>query len=163
MMFEKVALIGIGLIGSSLSHVMRREKLSRSITISTRSTETLARAEELNLGDAYFLDAAEAVTDADLVIICAPVGACETIAKQISTNLMPGAIVNDVGSVKQSVIKQMQPHLPDTVHFIPGHPVAGTEYSGPDAGFASLFENRWCILTPVEGSQQEAVQKVQAF
>ena len=163
MMFEKVALIGIGLIGSSLSHVMRREKLSRSITISTRSTETLARAEELNLGDAYFLDAAEAVTDADLVIICAPVGACETIAKQISTNLMPGAIVSDVGSVKQSVIKQMQPHLPDTVHFIPGHPVAGTEYSGPDAGFASLFENRWCILTPVEGSQQEAVQKVQAF
>ncbi len=162
-MFNRVALIGIGLIGASLSHAMRRAELAGSIAISTRSSETLARAEELNLGNAYFLDAGEAVIDADLVIHCAPVGASEAIAKAIGPNLKPGAIVSDVGSVKQSVIDQMKPHLPDGIHFVPGHPVAGTEYSGPDAGFASLFEERWCILTPEAHTDTEATEKLKAF
>jgi len=162
-MFERVALIGIGLIGSSLAHVMKREKLAQSIAISTRSAETLKRAEELGLGDTYFLDAAEAVKEADLVVLCAPVGACEAIAKQIAPNLQVGAIISDVGSVKDSVVEQIKPHLPEGVHLVPGHPVAGTEYSGPDAGFASLFEGRWCILTPEEQTDSDAVEKLKTF
>lgn len=162
-MFERVALIGIGLIGSSLAHVMKREKLTRSIAISTRSSETLKRAEELNLGNQYLHNAAEAVEDADLVILCTPVGACEAIAKQIAPNLKAGAIVTDVGSVKASVIHQLKPHLPENVHLVPGHPIAGTEYSGPDAGFASLFEGRWCILTPEENTNKKAVETLQSF
>ncbi len=162
-MFDKVTLIGIGLIGSSLSHVMRREGLAKEISVSSRSQETLDRAKELNLGDHYHLDAAEAVKDADLVIVCTPVGACEAVAKTIAPALKKGAIVTDVGSVKASVIKQMKPHLPDTVHFVPGHPIAGTEYSGPDSGFASLFEGRWCVLTPEEGTDDAAVSSLTKF
>ncbi len=162
-MFERVALIGIGLIGSSLAHVMKREKLASSVAISTRSEETLKRAEELGLGDVYSLDASEAVKDADLVILCAPVGACEAITKHIASSLKMGAIVTDVGSVKSSVISQIRPHLPESVHLVPGHPIAGTEYSGPDAGFASLFEGRWCILTPEEKTEQAAVEKLKSF
>lgn len=162
-MFERVALIGIGLIGSSLAHVMKRETLAGSITISTRSEETLKRAEELNLGDSYSLDAADVVKGADLIILCAPVGACEAIAKQIAPHLESGVIVTDVGSVKRSVIEQVKPHMPDGVHLVPGHPIAGTEYSGPDAGFASLFEGRWCILTPEAGTDEEATEKLKMF
>ena len=162
-MFQRVALIGIGLIGSSLSHVIRREKLSDSIAVSTRSEDTLKRAKELNLGDLYSLDAAEAVVGADLVILCAPVGACEAITKHIASSLEPGAIVTDVGSVKCSVIEQIKPHLPDNVHLVPGHPIAGTEYSGPDAGFASLFEGRWCVLTPEAGTDVAATEKLKQF
>jgi len=154
-MFEKVTLIGIGLIGSSLAHVMKREGLAKTIAISTRSAETLKRAEEIGLGNEYTLDAGEAVKDSDLIIVCTPVGACEQVAKTIAPNLKEGAIVTDVGSVKSSVIAQMQPHLPTGVHLVPGHPIAGTEYSGPDAGFASLFEKRWCILTPDEHTDKE--------
>lgn len=162
-MFNRVALIGIGLIGASLSHAMRRGGLANSIAISSRSQETLARAQELGLGNDYYSAPGDAVVDADLVIHCAPVGASEAIAKAIGPHLKPGAIVSDVGSVKQSVIDQMKPHLPDGVHFVPGHPVAGTEYSGPDAGFASLFDGRWCILTPETHTDPEATQKLQAF
>jgi len=162
-MFERVALIGIGLIGSSLAHVMKRETLAGSIAISTRSEETLKRAEELNLGDSYSLDAADVVKGADLIILCAPVGACEAIAKQIAPHLESGVIVTDVGSVKRSVIEQVKPHMPDGVHLVPGHPIAGTEYSGPDAGFASLFEGRWCILTPEAGTDEEATEKLKMF
>ena len=147
-MFERIALIGIGLIGSSLARVIRREKLANEIAISTRSEETLKRAEELQLGDYYSADAAEAVRDCDLVIICTPVGVCGVIAEQIAPVLKAGTLVTDVGSVKRSVVGQIKPHLPAGVDFVPGHPVAGTEYSGPDAGFPSLFEGRWCILTP---------------
>ncbi len=162
-MFEKVALIGIGLIGSSLSHVMKREGLTKSIAVSSRSAETLKRAEELGLGNAYSLNAADAVKGADLVIVCTPVGACEQVAKTIAPNLQAGAIVTDVGSVKSSVIAQMQPHLPDSVHLVPGHPIAGTEYSGPDSGFAALFENRWCVLTPDKATDKAATAKLKLF
>lgn len=161
--FNKIALIGIGLIGSSLARVIRRENLADHIAIATRSAETLKRAEELQLGDSYNTDSAEIVRDADLVIISVPVGSTGTVARQIAANLKPGAIVTDVGSTKASVIAQMQPELPDNIHFIPGHPLAGTEYSGPDAGFAELFNNRWCILTPLPQTDQDALGKLTQF
>lgn len=162
-LFDRIALIGIGLIGSSLARIIRQEGLAREIVISTRSPETLARAEELQLGDRYCTDAGEAVTDADLVIVSVPVGASEAVARIIAQHLKPGAILTDVGSTKASVVSQMAPHVPEGVHFIPGHPIAGTEHSGPDAGFASLFQNRWCILTPVEGTDQNAIDRLSAF
>ncbi|WP_106753648.1 prephenate/arogenate dehydrogenase family protein [Pannonibacter carbonis] len=162
-LFDRIALIGIGLIGSSLARIIRQENLAREIVISTRSPETLARAEELQLGDRYCTDAGEAVTDADLVIVSVPVGASEAVARIIAQHLKPGAILTDVGSTKASVVSQMAPHVPEGVHFIPGHPIAGTEHSGPDAGFASLFQNRWCILTPVEGTDQGAIDRLSAF
>ena len=162
-MFERVTLVGIGLIGSSLARVIRREGLAREIVVSTRRAETLARARDLDLGDAYVQDAGEAVEGADLVIVSVPVGSSGTVAEAIGPHLAPGAIVSDVGSVKADVVAQMAPHLPDHVHFIPAHPVAGTEHSGPDAGFAELFENKWCILTPPPGSDEAAVEKLLAF
>jgi len=162
-MFEKIALVGIGLIGSSLAHVIRREGLAGHVAISTRSAPTLARAQELQLGDSYHADAAQAVRDADLVIVSVPVGASGQVAAQIAPGLKPGAIVTDVGSTKASVVAQMAPALPQGVHFIPGHPIAGTEHSGPDAGFATLFEGRWCILTPPAGADAEAVARLSEF
>lgn len=161
--FERVALIGIGLIGSSLARVIRRKGLAREVVISTRSTGTLARAEELALGDRYAADAGEAVRGADLIIVSVPVGASAAVARAIAGTLEPGAIVTDVGSTKVSVIEQMAPELPDNVHFIPGHPIAGTEYSGPDAGFATLFENRWLILTPLPGTDATALDRLGRF
>jgi cyclohexadieny/prephenate dehydrogenase len=161
--FQRLALIGIGLIGSSIALAARRGNLVRHIAISTRSAETLRRARELNLGDSYHADAAEAVRDADCVILCIPVGVCGAVAKAIGASLKPGAVVSDVGSVKASVIAQVQPHLPKGVHFVPAHPVAGTEYSGPDAGFAELFENRWCILTPRPDCDRDAVARLRDF
>jgi cyclohexadieny/prephenate dehydrogenase len=161
--FDRIALIGIGLIGSSLARVIRREGLAGDVVISTRSADTLARAEELGLGDAYVADPAAAVRDADLVIISVPVGASEAVAIAIKDALKPGAIVTDVGSTKASVIAQMAPHMPQGVHFIPGHPLAGTEKSGPDAGFAELFANRWCILTPLEGTDPAALERLADF
>ncbi|UGX86238.1 prephenate/arogenate dehydrogenase family protein [Phyllobacterium meliloti] len=161
--FDTIALIGIGLIGSSLARVIKREGLADHIVISTRSESTLKRAEALGLGDSYVLDSAEAVRNADLVIISVPVGSSGAVAKHIAGSLKPGAIVTDVGSTKGSVIAQMQPELPTNVHFIPGHPLAGTEYSGPDAGFAELFSNRWCILTPLEGTDPVALDRLTKF
>ncbi len=151
-MFEKIALVGIGLIGSSLARVIRREGLTRHIAIATRSKSTLARAEELGLGDSYTTDASEAVRDADLIIISVPVGSSGEVAAEIAPALKQGAILTDVGSTKASVIAQIEPHVPQGVHFIPGHPLAGTEKSGPDAGFADLFDNRWGIFTPLPGT-----------
>ncbi|WP_274423108.1 prephenate/arogenate dehydrogenase family protein [Chelativorans sp. YIM 93263] len=162
-LFEKIALVGIGLIGSSLARVIRRETLARTVAITTRRAETLARARTLGLGDSYYDDAAEAVTDADLVIVSVPVGASEAVAAEIAGALKPGAIVTDVGSTKGSVIGQMAPHMPSHVHFIPGHPIAGTEHSGPDAGFADLFEGRWCILTPLAETDEDALAKLTRF
>ncbi|MBT1157372.1 prephenate/arogenate dehydrogenase family protein [Aminobacter anthyllidis] len=161
--FEKIALIGIGLIGSSLARVIRREGLARHIAISTRSAPTLARAEELGLGDSYSTDAKVAVKDADLIIVSVPVGSSGVVAADIASALKPGAILTDVGSTKASVIAQMLPYVPAGVHFIPGHPLAGTEKSGPDAGFAELFENRWCIFTPLPDTDPVALEKLSEF
>jgi cyclohexadieny/prephenate dehydrogenase len=162
-LFEKIALVGIGLIGSSRARVIAREKLASHVSISTRSPQTLARAEELGLGHSYSTSAAEAVRDADLVIVSVPVGSSGAVAQEIAPALKPGAIVTDVGSTKASVIAQMQPHIPGGVHFIPGHPLAGTEKSGPDAGFAELFQNRWCIFTPLPGTDAQALEKLSEF
>ncbi len=161
--FDRIALIGIGLIGSSIAHDIKRLGLAKDVAISTRSAATLKRAEELKLGDRYTPSSAEAVKDADLVIVSVPVGASESVAKEIAAHLKPGAIVTDVGSTKASVIAQMQPHMPGNVHFIPGHPLAGTEKSGPDAGFAGLFEGRWCIFTPIPGTDEAALKKLRHF
>ncbi|MBP0438175.1 prephenate/arogenate dehydrogenase family protein [Tianweitania sediminis] len=161
--FEKIALVGIGLIGSSLARVIRREKLTSHIAIATRSQATLDEARALDLGDSYADDATTAVRDADLVIVSVPVGSSGTVAEQIAPALKPGAIVTDVGSTKASVIAQMAPHMPEGVHFIPGHPIAGTEKSGPAAGFADLFQGRWCILTPLPGTDADAINRLGAF
>jgi len=162
-LFETIALIGIGLIGSSLARVIRAEGLAGHVVIATRSEATLETARELGLGDSYFSSNVEAVANADLVIVSVPVGASEAVAREIGPHLKPGAIVTDVGSTKASVVRQMQPHMPETVHFIPGHPIAGTEQSGPEAGFAQLFEGRWCILTPAADVDAQAVAQLAAF
>lgn len=158
--FKKVALIGIGLIGSSLALILRQRGLAETIAISTRSDATLEKARQLNLGDDYTLDPAECCRGADLVIICTPIGIVGKIAEAISSALEAGTIVTDVGSCKMSVLRDVKPHIPQGVHLIPGHPVAGTENSGPEAGFAELFDGRWCILTPEQGTDPQAVQKL---
>ncbi len=162
-MFEKIALIGIGLIGSSIALQARRKNLCNHIAIATRKEQTLNEAKSLNLGDSYFLDAKEAVRGADLVILCTPVGVFETITRQIASELKKDAILSDVGSVKGFVQKTLAPLIPQNVHFIPAHPMAGTEYSGPSAGFASLFEGRWCMLTPDENIEKWALEKLEKF
>jgi cyclohexadieny/prephenate dehydrogenase len=162
-LFSRIALIGIGLIGSSIARDVKALGLAKEVVISTRSSETLRRAEELQLGTSYTASAAEAVKGADLVVVSVPVGASEEVARQIAATLKPGAIVTDVGSTKASVIAQMAPHMPEGVHFIPGHPLAGTEKSGPDAGFEGLFQGRWCIFTPLPDTDPEALRKLTAF
>ncbi len=162
-MFDKIALIGIGLIGGSIALEARKRGLARTIVAATRSAETAATANRLKLTDHCGRDIAAAVKDADLVIVCTPVGACGPAAKAMAPALKPGAIVSDVGSVKQTVIADMAPHLPKTVHFVPAHPVAGTEHSGPEAAIHDLFQGRWCILTPLPDSDAKAVDRLQAF
>ena len=159
-LFENVCLIGIGLIGSSLARVMRRDGLAGHIVACARSDATLDKVKELGLADAVFKDAGEAVKDADLVVISTPIGTNGAIAEAIAPRLKSGAIVTDVGSVKQAVIEAVTPHIPDGVHFVPGHPLAGTEKSGPEAGFATLFDGRWTILTPDAATDPEAVERV---
>ena len=161
--FDRIALVGIGLIGSSIARAVKAKGLADRVTVSSRSAETLERARALDLGTDYVQDAGEAVADADLVIVSVPVGASGKVAEEIAPHLKPGAIVTDVGSTKSSVVAQMLPHMPKSVHFIPGHPIAGTEHSGPDAGFAELFQGRWCILTPVHGTDKEAKRRLAAF
>jgi cyclohexadieny/prephenate dehydrogenase len=161
--FDTIALVGIGLIGSSIAREIKDKGLAGSVTVSSRSEATLKRAQELGLGDRYTTSAAEAVKDADLVVVSVPVGASGAVAAEIAANLKPGAIVTDVGSTKGSVIAQMAPHMPTGVHFIPGHPIAGTEYSGPDAGFIGLFKGRWCILTPLPETDEAAKAKLRTF
>lgn len=161
--FDKMALIGIGLIGSSISHAARRGGLVNTISGHARTAETRETALKLGLVNTAPETTAEAVQDADLVILCVPVGACSKVAQEIGPHLKPGAIVTDVGSVKESVMNDVAPHIPAGVQFIPGHPIAGTENSGPEAGFAELFDNRWCILTPQTGSDSDAVKRLTAF
>jgi cyclohexadieny/prephenate dehydrogenase len=162
-LYDRLAIIGPGLIGSSIMRAARAKGAVREIVATSRSRETRARVVELGLADQVVESNAEAVQGADLVIVCVPVGVCGAVAKEIAPHLKAGATVSDVGSVKGSIVRDMGPHLPSTVHFVPAHPVAGTEHSGPDAGFAELFENRWCILTPPEGTDPEAVKKLAAF
>ncbi len=162
-MFKRVALIGLGLIGSSISHAARRGGLAGEIVGSSATGETRRKAEDLGLVRVAYARAADAVKGADLVILCAPVGAYAAIAAEIGPHLAPGAIVTDVGSVKAAVVRDVAPHIPAGVHFVPGHPIAGTEQSGPEAGFAELFDNRWCILTPAPDADAAAVARLKAF
>ena len=161
--FKRVALIGFGLIGGSIARAARVQDLAGEIVTTARSEKTRARVRELGIVDRVVETNAEAVRDADLVILCIPVGACGAVTAEIGPHLKPGAIVSDVGSVKGAVVREMAPHIPAGVHFVPAHPVAGTEHSGPDSGFAELFINRWCILTPPEGVSAEATEKLRAF
>ncbi|MEQ8267062.1 MAG: prephenate/arogenate dehydrogenase family protein [Parvibaculum sp.] len=161
--FEKVALIGLGLIGGSLGHAMKRAGLAGHISGFARSDATRKRALEIGFIDSAHETAADAARDADLVVVCTPVGALGAIAAEIEPVLRKGAILTDVGSVKMAVVRDVGPHVPEGVHFIPGHPIAGTEESGPDAGFAELFDGRWCILTPVPGTEPQALAKLSAF
>jgi cyclohexadieny/prephenate dehydrogenase len=161
--FDRIALIGFGLIGGSIARAAREQGLAKEIVTTARSAKTRARITELGIVDRVFETNAEAASGADLVILCIPVGACGAVAAEIAGHLKPGAIISDVGSVKASVVKDMAPHLTAGVHFVPAHPVAGTEHSGPDSGFAELFINRWCILTPPEGTDANATEKLRAF
>jgi cyclohexadieny/prephenate dehydrogenase len=162
-LFNRLALIGFGLIGGSIARAARAQGAVRSIVVTARSPQTRKRVAELGIADQVVETNADAVEGADLVIACVPVGACGAVAKEIGPHLSKGAIVSDVGSVKGSVLRDMAPHLPAGVHFVPAHPVAGTEDSGPDAGFAELFVNRWCILTPPPDADTAAVEKLKTF
>ena len=159
-LFERVALIGMGLIGSSLARVIKRDSLARHIVASARTKRTMETALRLGIADSVAADAADAVRDADLVVICTPVGTYSEIARRIAPKLAPGAIVSDVGSVKTSVIAAVAPHLPEGVHFVPGHPIAGTENSGPESGFDTLFEGHWFLITPPPGTNPAAIERV---
>ncbi|MEJ0062322.1 MAG: prephenate/arogenate dehydrogenase family protein [Alphaproteobacteria bacterium] len=161
--FDRAAIIGIGLIGSSLARALRKHGLAGHIAIADSDPENLARARELNLGDAFVGDAAEAVREADLVVICTPVGTFESVARAIAPALRSGALVTDVGSVKQAAIAAIAPHIPPGIHFIPGHPIAGTEHSGPDAGFAELFDGRFYLYTPLPGTDPAMTGKLEAL
>jgi cyclohexadieny/prephenate dehydrogenase len=161
--FDRIALIGFGLIGGSIARAARAQGLAKEIVTTARSAKTRARVMELGIVDRVVETNAQAAEGADLVILCIPVGACGAVAAEIADHLKPGAIISDVGSVKNAVVKEMAPHLPAGVHFVPAHPVAGTEHSGPDSGFAELFINRWCILTPPEGTDENATERLRAF
>jgi cyclohexadieny/prephenate dehydrogenase len=158
--FDRVALIGIGLIGSSLARALRRDSPATTIVACARRPETLAAAERLELADVTTHDPARAAEGADLVVIATPLSAYAEIGRQIGPVLKPGAVVTDVGSVKEVVIRNLSPHLPAGVYLVPGHPVAGTEHSGPEAGFAELFCDRWCILIPLPETVPEALSAV---
>ena len=162
-LFKRVALIGFGLIGGSIARGAKAQGLAGEIVTTACSEKTRARVAELGIVDRVVETNAEAVKDADLVILCIPVGACGPVAEEIGAHLAPGAIISDVGSVKGAVAREMAPNIREGVHFVPAHPVAGTEHSGPDSGFAELFINRWCILTPPEGTNPAAVEKLRAF
>lgn len=161
--YKKVALIGLGLIASSMAHAMRAKGLAGEIVGHAKSPETRAVALEIGLCDRVYATAAEAVADADLVVLAVPVGAMAVIAAEIGPHLAKGCTITDVGSVKQAVIEAVLPHIPKGCHFIPGHPMAGTEYSGPRAGFATLFENRWWLLTPLLDVEPLALTRLETF
>jgi cyclohexadieny/prephenate dehydrogenase len=162
-LFKHVALLGIGLIGSSISHAARRANLAGRITGHARTQATCDTAVRLGLVDAAYATPGEAVRGADLVILCAPVGVCGALAEAAGPHLAKGAILTDVGSVKGAIVRDVGPHVPDGVHFIPGHPIAGTEHSGPESGFAELFDKSRCVLTPLPGADEGAVERLRAF
>ena len=160
-LFDRVALIGIGLIGSSLARALRRDSPGTAIVACARRAETLATVRRLELADETTDDPARAAAGADLVVIATPLSAYAEIGQRIAPALQPGAILTDVGSVKQAVIRDLRPYLPAGVHFVPGHPVAGTEHSGPESGFAELFHGRWCILIDLPETAPDAVARVE--
>lgn len=162
-LFQRICYVGIGLIGSSLAHVVNRDGLAGETVAVARNQETLDKALALGLVDSVTTDLTEGVAGADLVMICTPVGTYNAIAKTMAPALAEGAIVSDVGSIKRAVIDAVKPHLPDHVSFVPGHPIAGTEKSGPEAGFPELFQGRWCLLTPEAGTDRAAIDKVAAL
>lgn len=161
--YPRVALVGLGLIASSMFWAMKRGGLADHVTGYARSEDTRATARRIGLGDEVVDSLVDAVRDADLVVLATPVGVMGRIAEEIAPYLKPGASVIDVGSVKRTVIEEVGPHIPAGVHFIPCHPMAGTEHSGPEAGFASLFDNRWCLVVPGEDADPEAVARVEAY
>lgn len=163
-LFPKLTIIGIGLIGSSIARGIREfGGIAAQVTICDTSPEALRRAEDLQLGDLYETDPAIAVMGADCVILCTPVGSYATLMAGISKNLVPGAILSDVGSTKQSALRDILPLLPENVYFVPAHPIAGTEFSGPDAGQADLFKGRWCLITPPSSTDEVAIKKIEAL
>lgn len=162
--FERLCLVGIGLIGSSIARVaQQRGDLARTVVATARRPETLARVRELGIVDVVEDDVAKAVAGCDGVILCVPVGAYAGVMAQIAPHLAPGCVLSDVGSTKGSVVRDLTPLLPPGIHLVPAHPMAGTEHSGPDAGFAELFDGRYCIVTPLPGSDAAAVEKVREF
>ena len=162
-LFRRLSLIGIGLIGSSIARAARAAGLVGEIVANARTEATLAKVRELGIADRTEIDPAKAVAGADLVILCTPVGALADVTARIAPHLESGAVLSDVGSTKQSVIRDVEPLVPQGVHFVPAHPMAGTEFSGPEAGFAELFQGRWTLLTPLPGSDEEAVARVERF
>ncbi|AKS45181.1 prephenate dehydrogenase [Octadecabacter temperatus] len=161
-MYDRVALIGLGLIASSMFWAMKRAGIAGEVTGYARSDETRDVAREIGLCDRICDSAADACEGADLIVLCVPIGAMDAVAREISSVLKKGAVVTDVGSVKRAVIDAVGPHIPEGVHFVPGHPLAGTEQSGPRSGFAELFDNRWCVLTP-EGADADATAKLRSY
>ena len=160
-LFKRIALLGVGLIGSSVARIaMERGDIAGEVVANARTQATLDRVLELGIAHRVELDPAKAVEGADCVMLCAPVGAYAALAEAIAPHLMPGAIITDVGSTKQSVIRDVGPMVPAGVHFVPAHPMAGTEYSGPDAGFTTLFQGRWCLLVPIPGTDEAANEKI---
>jgi cyclohexadieny/prephenate dehydrogenase len=159
-LFDRVAFIGIGLIGSSLARALTEYGIARQVVCADRSKDVCVKAMELGIVDMATTEVEVALDGADLVVLATPVGSFAEVGERIGPHLAPGTIVTDVGSVKQAVLRDIGPNLPDGVHLVPGHPVAGTEHSGPENGFASLFQGRWCILTPPTGANQQAVDKV---
>lgn len=161
--YKRVALIGLGLIASSMALAMHRAGMKTEIVGTARSAETRDKVRELGFCDRVVDTAAEAVNDADLVVLAMPIGAMEAVAQDIAPHLATGATLTDVGSVKRAVVDAVGPYVPAGVHFIPGHPLAGTEHSGPEAGFAELFDNRWQILLPQASSDPEALKKLTGY
>ncbi|MEL6100282.1 MAG: prephenate/arogenate dehydrogenase family protein [Pseudomonadota bacterium] len=161
--YDRVALIGLGLIASSMFWAMKRAGVAGEVSGYARSQATRDTARRIGLCDRVCDNVADAVTGADLVVLCVPVGAMGAVAAEMKEHLSPGATVSDVGSVKRDVIQSVGPHIPDGVHFIPAHPLAGTEHSGPESGFAELFDNRWCLIVPVAGTDPEATARLRRF
>ena len=161
--YDRVALIGLGLIASSIFWASKRNNISGYITGFSRSEETRNIARNIGICDEVTNNLKDAVKDADLVILCVPVGAMKQVMLEIAPFLKTGATISDVGSVKRAVIEAVEPHLPTDVKFVPAHPLAGTEHSGPESGFSSLFDNRWCLLTDHESADNEAQNKVIKF
>lgn len=159
-LFQQVTIIGFGLIGSSMARGLRKHGLTQNIVCGDFSQDVCTRVLELKLADQATTDLAASVRGSDLVIVAVPVGAYGDVAKIIIPAMEDGAILTDTGSVKRSVVEAVRPHLNEKVHFVPGHPIAGTENSGPEAGFAELFEGRWTILTPLPDTDIRAVEKV---